>query len=169
MPFSIGSVPFVCGLSSGPSFPEVFFVGRVLPFDDVALVGTGLSLLELELWEFDRGSSPFVDDEVSLLDLRFRLSPGMVEKPKSLADKHRAANATPQLECRVIANLPLYGIDRGEDIWCGGGSHKKDTDAGGSCQRLHLMIAGKGSGGGEAQTTAPQNRLITSTSVKHSV
>ena len=40
-------------------------------------MGTGLSLLELELWEFARVSSLFVDDEVSLLDLRFRLSPGM--------------------------------------------------------------------------------------------
>lgn len=107
MPFSTGSVPFVCGLSSAPSFPEVFFVGKVLPFDDVTLVGTGLSLLELELWEFDRGSSPFVDDEVSLLDLRFRLSLGMVEKPKSLADEHRAANATPEPDCRVAVNLPL--------------------------------------------------------------
>ena len=100
MPFSTGSVPFVCGLSSDASFPEVFFAGKILPFDDVALVGTGLSLLELELWEFDRGSSPFVD-EVSLLDLRFRLSPGIVEKAKSLADERREANATPELECRV--------------------------------------------------------------------
>ena len=82
IPFSSGSVPFVCGLSSDESFPEVVFVGKVLPFDDVALVGTGLSLLELELWEFDRGSSPFVDEEVSLLDLRFRLSPGMVKKSR---------------------------------------------------------------------------------------
>ena len=101
MPFSTGSVPLVCGLSSFASFPEVFFVGKALPFDDVALVGTGLSLLELELWEFDRGSSPFVEDGVSLLDLRFRLSPGMVKKPKSLADKRRAASATPEPEFRV--------------------------------------------------------------------
>lgn len=111
MPFSTGSVPFVYGLSSAPSFPEVFFVGKVLPFDDVALVGTGLSLLELELWEFARGSSPFVDDEVSLLDLRFRLSPGMVEKPKSLADERRAANATPKLAYRVAINLCMSEND----------------------------------------------------------
>lgn len=100
MPFSTGSVPFVCGLSSDASFPGVFFVAKLLPFDDVALVGTGLSLLELEFWELDRGSSPFVD-EVSLPDLRVRLSPGMVKKPKSLADKRREANATPELEYRT--------------------------------------------------------------------
>lgn len=66
-----------------------------------------MSLLELELWEFDLGSSPFVDDEVSLLDLRFRLSPGMVKKPKSLADECRAANGTPKPECRVAAHFPV--------------------------------------------------------------
>lgn len=77
-------------------------------------MGTGLSLLELELCEFDRGSSPLVDDEVSLLDLRFRLSPGMVEKPTSLADRCRAAIATPDLEYRVAVNLPGYETDRGE-------------------------------------------------------
>ena len=73
-------------------------MGKALPFADVALVGTGLSLLELELCEFDRASSPFVDDGGSLLDLRVRLSPGMVETPNGLADERRAANATPELE-----------------------------------------------------------------------
>ncbi len=48
-------------------------------FDDIALVGTGLSLLDPELVEFDRAFSPFVEDDDSLLDLRFRLSPGIME------------------------------------------------------------------------------------------
>ncbi len=77
-PFSIGSEPFVWGLSPPTSFPEGFFEGTALLFDDVALVGTGLSLLEPELVEFERAFSPFVEDDVSLLDLRFRLSPGIV-------------------------------------------------------------------------------------------
>lgn len=55
-----------------------------MPFDDVARVGTGLSL-ELELCEFERAFSPFVEEEVSLLDLRLRLSPGMMDVLVSLA------------------------------------------------------------------------------------
>jgi hypothetical protein len=55
-----------------------FFVGKGLPFEEDARVGTGLSLLELVLWESVRAFSPFADDEDSLLDLRVRLvSPGI--------------------------------------------------------------------------------------------
>ena len=54
-------------------------LGKPLLFDEVALVGTGLSLLEPELVEFDRAFWPFVEDDVSLLDLRFRLSPGILD------------------------------------------------------------------------------------------
>ena len=61
------------------SFVACFFGGKALLFDDVALVGTGLSLLEPELVEFERAFSPFVDEDDSLLDLRLRLSPGIVE------------------------------------------------------------------------------------------
>lgn len=80
-------MPFVWGLSPSASFPESFFEGTVLLFDDVALVGTGLSLLEPELVEFDRAFSPFVEDGVSLLDLKFRLSPGIVEVLKKRASR----------------------------------------------------------------------------------
>lgn len=60
------------------------FEWKALPFDDVR-VGTGLSLLELELWESDRAFSPFVDGEDPLLiDPRFRLSPGISKAVGSL-------------------------------------------------------------------------------------
>ena len=78
-PFSIGSLPFAWGLSPEISFVACFLGGRALLFDDVALVGTGLSLLDPELVEFERAFSPFVDEDDSLLDLRFRLSPGILE------------------------------------------------------------------------------------------
>lgn len=65
------------GLSESASFGGDFFEDTALPFDDVALAGTGLSLLEPELEVLERGSSPFV--EVSLLDLKVRLSPGMIK------------------------------------------------------------------------------------------
>ena len=54
-------------------------MSKALLFDDVALVGTGLSLLEPELVEFDLAFSPLVEDDDSLLDLKFRLSPGIVK------------------------------------------------------------------------------------------
>lgn len=41
-------------------------------------MGTGLSL-EFELCEFERAFSPLVEEEDSLLDLRFRRSPGISE------------------------------------------------------------------------------------------
>ncbi len=47
--------------------------------DDVDRVGTGLSLAP-ELWEFDRAFSPFVEDELSLLDRRFLRSLGMLRE-----------------------------------------------------------------------------------------
>ena len=61
-----------------------FLECKDLPLDDVR-VGTGLSLLELELWESDRVFSPFVDEEDSLLDLRVRPSPGISEAAGSLS------------------------------------------------------------------------------------
>lgn len=42
-------------------------------------MGTGLSFA-LELWELDRGFSPFVEEELSLLDRRFLRSLGMSEE-----------------------------------------------------------------------------------------
>ena len=45
---------------------------------EVVRVGTGLSFEE-ELCEFDRAFSPFVDEDDSLLDRRFRRSPGISE------------------------------------------------------------------------------------------
>lgn len=42
-------------------------------------MGTGLSFA-LELWELDRGFSPFVEEELSLLDRRFLRSLGMAEE-----------------------------------------------------------------------------------------
>lgn len=74
-------MPFGCDLLPLPSFPEVvaFLEAAALDLDDVDRVGTGLSFA-LELWEFDRAFSPFVDDDVSLLERRFRRSPGMSEE-----------------------------------------------------------------------------------------
>lgn len=77
-PFSTGSDPFVCGLSPDASFVTPFLADWDLPFDEGALVGTGLSL-EFELCEFERAFSPLVEDEDSLLDLRFLRSPGISE------------------------------------------------------------------------------------------
>ena len=77
MPFSMGS-PLGWGLSC--SFFEPFLAGpAALLFDDGALVGTGLSF-ELELCEFERAFSPFVDEDVSLPDLRLRPSLGMASE-----------------------------------------------------------------------------------------
>lgn len=77
----MGSVPFVCGLLPLLSFPEPvdFFEAAAFDLDDVERVGTGLSFA-LELWEFDRAFSPLVEEEVSLLERRFRRSLGMSEK-----------------------------------------------------------------------------------------
>ncbi len=57
----------------------LFLGAAALDLDDVDRVGTGLSFA-LELWEFDRAFSPFADDDVSLLERRFRRSPGMSEE-----------------------------------------------------------------------------------------
>ena len=58
---------------------DPFFAGSALPFDEELLVGTGLSLFEAELCEFDLAFSPLVDeDDSDLLDLRLRLSAGMM-------------------------------------------------------------------------------------------
>lgn len=79
-PFSTGSAPFGRDLLVPPSFAVVlllpFFDDEVLAFVEVVRVGTGLSL-ELELCELDLAFSPLVDEEVSLLDRRFRRSLGM--------------------------------------------------------------------------------------------
>ena len=75
-------------------------------FDDDARVGTGLSLLELELWEFERVFSPFVDEGVSLLDLRVRLSPGMMVGCGARLRERRAANEAPEPETGVPSRLP---------------------------------------------------------------
>ena len=65
-------------MSSDASLAEVFLDDKVLFFDDVALVGTGLSLFELELVEVEGAFSPFVEDDDSLSDLKFLLSPGIM-------------------------------------------------------------------------------------------
>lgn len=63
----------------------LFFDDEVLAFVEVVRVGTGLSL-ELELCELDLAFSPLVDDDVSLLDRRFRRSLGiskMMQEPQA--------------------------------------------------------------------------------------
>lgn len=80
-PFSIGSVPFVGGLSLlislalvTPFLPEID-----LDRDAADLVCVGRSFLLLELCESDLGFSPLAEEDVSdLLDRKLRLSAGIV-------------------------------------------------------------------------------------------
>ena len=71
-----------------------FLAKSVLPLADEDLVGAGLSLFELELCEFDLAFSPLVEeDDSDLLDLRVRLSPGMLSRAEaqSLMTSHVVA------------------------------------------------------------------------------
>lgn len=80
-PFSIGSVPFVGGLSLlislalvTPFLPEID-----LDRDAADLVCVGRSFLLLEPCESDLGFSPLAEEDVSdLLDRKLRLSAGIV-------------------------------------------------------------------------------------------
>ena len=74
-------------MSFAAVFGPPFFAGIPLPFDDVVRAGTGLSLLEAELWESARAFSPFVDDVESLLDLRFLRSLGMVVEERERSSR----------------------------------------------------------------------------------
>lgn len=59
-------------MSFTPPVPPFF--SKALLLLEVDRVGAGLSLFELELWEFDRGFSPLVEE---LFDLKVRLSAGI--------------------------------------------------------------------------------------------
>jgi len=66
-------------MSLATEVADPFFAGSVLPLAEEVLVGAGLSLFELELCEFDLAFSPLVEeDDSDLLDLRLRLSPGIL-------------------------------------------------------------------------------------------
>lgn len=91
-------------------------------FDEVARVGTGLSLLEPELVEFERAFSPFVEDDESLLDLRFLLSPGMLDvsliRASQSPSDERERNATrvliSTLQSQVAALILLSDFKKEE-------------------------------------------------------